>query len=204
MSVSFSLSLSVRVERGCAVRVLLQCRQTPDSPIRYYSLCVCLQGSVSSTGEAVLLYTHAQTHTANSSTPSLSAGKHSHCPASTSAHPPPSWLNAYYLPLSPPLHFPYWHPSFSFYLYSSSSSFSSHSASFPLLCFSLIILILVGPVKRVRQKIQNVCFQTPPHTYSITLFKSMRALSSLILWCRSRISLDLTSKVMTFSIKGWR
>lgn len=69
MSVSFSPSLSVRVERGCAVGVLLQCRQTPDSPIRYYSLCVCLQGSVSSTGEAVLLYTHTQTHTANSSTP---------------------------------------------------------------------------------------------------------------------------------------
>ncbi len=159
--VSFSLSLSVRVERGCAVRVLLQCRQTPDSPIRYYSLCVCLQGSVSSTGEAVLLYTHAQTHTANSSTPSLSAGKHSHCPASTSAHPPPSWLNAYYPPSVSTTSLSILAPLFlilslflQFFLFLSLSILSST-------LFSLIILILVGPVKRVRQKIQNVCFQTP-------------------------------------------
>lgn len=34
------------------------------------------------------------------------------------------------LPLSQLLYFPYWYLSFSFYLYSSSSSFSSHSASF--------------------------------------------------------------------------
>ncbi len=40
VSVYFSPSLSVRVERGCAVGVLLQCRQKPDSPIRYYSLCL--------------------------------------------------------------------------------------------------------------------------------------------------------------------
>lgn len=106
--------------------------------------------------------THTHRHTQRTHRPpSLSAGKHSRCPASTSTHPPPSWLNAYYLPLSPPLHFPYWHPSFSFYLYSSSSSFFLSLSILSSTLFSLIILILVGPVKRVRQEIQNVCFQTP-------------------------------------------
>lgn len=138
--VSFSPSLSVRVERGCALGALLQCRQTPDSPIHYYSLCVCLQGSVSSTGDwggSPPLHTCTDTHSELIDPIPLSRKTFPLRPASTSTHPPPphSWLNAYYLPLSPPLHFPYWYPSFSFYLYSSSSSFSSHSASFPPLCF---------------------------------------------------------------------
>ncbi len=104
------------------------------------TLSVCLQWSVSSTGDwrdSPPLHTRTDTHSELIDPVPLSRKTFPLCPASTSTHPPPppSWLNAYYLPLSPPLHFPYWYPSFSCYLYSSSSSFFSHSASFPPLCF---------------------------------------------------------------------
>lgn len=162
------------------------------------SVCKGLS-AVLETGEAVLLYTHAQTHTANSSTPSLSAGKHSRCAPPLPQHTLLLLIHDSMPTTSLCLH------HFTFY----TGTYLSHFISIPpvlpfpltqhpfLHFVSLIILILVGPVKWVRQKIQNVCFQTP-----CTLTHS--PCSNLILWCRSHISLDLTSKVMTSSIKGWK
>ncbi len=196
VSVSFSPSLSVRVERGCAVGVLLQCRQKPDSPIHYYSLClfarVCqqywrLERQSSSA--------HAQTHSELIDPVPLSRKTFPLCPASTSTHPPPppppSWLNAYYLPLSVPLHFPYWHPSFSLYLYSSSSSFSSHSASFPPLCFPHCSYPSRASLAGQTEDPERV-FPDPLHTYSSALFKSKRALSSLWWFCDVEATFPLT------------
>ncbi len=144
-----------------SVTVQAEARQ-PHTLLLSLSVCKGLS-AVLETGETVLLYTHAQTHTANSSTPSLSAGKHSRC-----APPLPQHTLLLLLHDSMPTtslclhHFTFHTGTPLFHVISIPPVLPFPLTQHPFLhSVSLIILILVGPVKRVRQKIQNVCFQTP-------------------------------------------
>ncbi len=166
--VSLCISLSLWVSGWSEAVLWGFCYSAGRSQTAPYitTLSVCLQWSVSSTGDwrdSPPLHTRTDTHTANSSTPSLSAGKHSRCAPPLPQHTLLLLLHDSMPTTSLCLH------HFTFH----TGTPLSHVISIPpvlpfsltqhpfLHSVSLIILILVGPVKRVRQKVQNVCFQTP-------------------------------------------